>query len=64
MSGAWSQLVGWDGSDEFLELCSAALLEVQAEAGRRLARRQRAYLENAPETGTLELIAVIDPEEI
>lgn len=36
---AWMELVNTDGSDEHLELCSRALLEVQAETLHRAARR-------------------------
>jgi hypothetical protein len=37
--GAWARLVNSDGSDEFLELCNAALLEIQKETLAR-ARKQ------------------------
>ncbi|MFE1126769.1 phiSA1p31-related protein [Streptomyces albidoflavus] len=32
---AWAQVVNADGSDEWLELCNAALLEIQREQSRR-----------------------------
>ncbi|MFF3363573.1 hypothetical protein [Streptomyces misionensis] len=39
---AWAQIVNSDGSDEWLELCTKALLEVQAETSRRNAAKIRA----------------------
>jgi hypothetical protein len=39
---AWARLVQWDGSAEFLELCNAALAEVQRETSRRNAAQIRA----------------------
>ncbi|MFC8583208.1 hypothetical protein ACFUGD_01320 [Streptomyces sp. NPDC057217] len=38
---AWAQLVNADGSDEHLELCNAALVEIQTEYARRLAEKLR-----------------------
>ncbi|MFD4234282.1 hypothetical protein [Streptomyces sp. NPDC058542] len=39
---AWAELINTDGSDEWLELCSRALVEVQEETLRRAARKIRA----------------------
>ncbi|WP_069752940.1 hypothetical protein [Streptomyces sp. EN16] len=39
---AWAELVNADGSDEWLELCSRALEEVQEETLRRAAKKIRA----------------------
>lgn len=44
---AWMELVGADGSDEWLEKCDAALREVQQETLRRAASKIRREL---PET--------------
>ncbi|MGW2513688.1 hypothetical protein ACWC0A_30695 [Streptomyces scopuliridis] len=38
---AWAEVVNHDGSDEWLELCSQALAEVQRETSRRNAERIR-----------------------
>jgi len=38
---AWAEIVNANGSDEWLELCSRALEEVQRETSRRNARRLR-----------------------
>ncbi|WP_228973420.1 hypothetical protein [Streptomyces sp. DH12] len=38
---AWAELVSRDGSDEWLELCSRALEEVQRETSRRNAEKIR-----------------------
>lgn len=40
---AWAELVNRHGSDEWLELCSRALEEVQRETSRRNARKIRAW---------------------
>jgi hypothetical protein len=40
--GAWMELVNADGSDEWLEKCSAALEDVQRETLRRAAKKIRA----------------------
>ncbi|OSC76504.1 hypothetical protein B5180_01740 [Streptomyces sp. BF-3] len=39
---AWLELINTDGSDEWLELCSRALVEVQEETLRRAAKKIRA----------------------
>ncbi|MFG3014324.1 hypothetical protein ACGFZB_28675 [Streptomyces cinerochromogenes] len=39
---AWAELVNANGSDEWLELCSRALEEVQRETSRRNAAKIRA----------------------
>lgn len=44
---AWAQIVNSDGSDEWLELCSAALAEIRAETTRRNAARVQAAMEEA-----------------
>lgn len=70
---AWAQLVHWDGSDEFLELCNAALLEVQRETSHRNAekirddswsRRDRwgRYENESRERGYAGAADLIDPE--
>lgn len=38
---AWAEIVTADGSDEWLEKCEAALLEVQHETRRRAAEKIR-----------------------
>lgn len=38
---AWAEIVNHDGSDEWLELCSEALTEVQCEIAHRLAEKIR-----------------------
>jgi hypothetical protein len=38
---AWAQIVNADGSDEWLELCSRALTEVQTETRRKVANKVR-----------------------
>jgi DNA-binding SARP family transcriptional activator len=38
---AWAELVNHDGSDEWLELCNNALVEVQTETARKLAEKIR-----------------------
>lgn len=43
-TGAWAALVNFLGTDEWLGVCSAALVEVQAETSRRNARRIRVEL--------------------
>lgn len=46
---AWAQIVNSDGSDEWLELCNAALVEIQQETERRLlARLAREAEEGTP----------------
>jgi len=42
---AWQKLCDYDGSDEFLALCSDALADVQQEYATRMARRIRAFAE-------------------
>jgi hypothetical protein len=37
-TGSWADLVGRGDGEEWLELCSAALVEVQEETTRRLGR--------------------------
>lgn len=46
---AWAELVNRDGSDEWLELCNAALKEVQAETSRRNAEKIRAQKVREPD---------------
>ncbi|MFE1089567.1 hypothetical protein ACFW5K_19975 [Streptomyces albidoflavus] len=64
---AWVQVVDADGSDEWLELCNAALLEVQREQSRRNAAKIRNVIAEARMRGlTLSgeyLAAVIDSKE-
>lgn len=40
---AWPEVVNADGSDEWLETCSDALIEVQRESNRRAAEKIRAH---------------------
>ena len=40
---AWPEIVNADGSDEWLQMCSAALVNIQREAGRRAAEEIRAH---------------------
>lgn len=46
MSGDWAHIVGADGSDEWLQTCSAALAEVQRETLSRAAQKIRRELTN------------------
>lgn len=41
---AWAELVNANGSDEWLELCSRALEEVQRETSRKNAAKIRAHI--------------------
>jgi hypothetical protein len=65
---AWARLVSWDGSDEFLELCSAALVEVKTEHARRLAKQIRSAVPPGITTGSpytsgqMFAADLIDPE--
>lgn len=74
---AWAELVNADGSDEWLETCNAALLEVQRETLHRAAEKIRAGAPEAAEggiftvpagrahgrvVGLLEAADFIDPE--
>ncbi len=63
---AWAELVNADGSDEWLELCSRALEEVQRETSRRNAARVRAEKDSWPQAAQRVAIACvadrIDPE--
>ncbi|WP_328742932.1 hypothetical protein OG436_29515 [Streptomyces caniferus] len=69
MSGAWAEIVNADGSDEWLKLCAAALVEIQAETSRRNARKIRAMDEgvvhmSGRRVSDVDLIAdLIDPKE-
>ncbi|MER7922154.1 hypothetical protein ABTY96_03285 [Streptomyces sp. NPDC096057] len=47
---AWAELVNHDGSDEWLDLCNRALLEVQQETTRRNAARIQAAREETRAT--------------
>lgn len=40
---AWLRLVNYEGSGEYLQLCSEALEEVQRVHAHRLAEKQRAF---------------------
>lgn len=69
---AWAELVNSDGSDEWLELCSKALTEVQAETSHRNAERIRGHDFDATLVGTRcgcsegltdEAADLIDPEK-
>lgn len=67
---AWAQMVNSDGSDEHLELCNRALIEIQTEHARQLAGQMRAHLsglglsESSPEYHYAEtLLDLIDPKE-
>ncbi|MGV9659117.1 hypothetical protein ACWDR5_19395 [Streptomyces koyangensis] len=63
---AWAQVVNADGSDEWLELCNAALLEVQREQSRRDALRIYNTVAGARRRGlTLsgeDMAALIEPK--
>jgi hypothetical protein len=64
---AWAELVNADGSDEWLELCSRALEEVQRETSRRNAATIRAryplrYTMAGDRTGPSLAADLIDPE--
>lgn len=71
---AWQDLVNYDGSDEYLALCSAALAEVQQDYAARLARKIRAFAEQEDGhlgstsatvyvQGIRDAASLIDPEE-
>ncbi|MFE7624266.1 hypothetical protein [Streptomyces sp. NPDC057509] len=62
---AWAELVNHDGSDEYLELCSKALAEVQEETLRRAARKIRSHPEcevGDYGDGILDASFTIDPD--
>ncbi|MGW0468315.1 hypothetical protein ACWDX6_24070 [Streptomyces sp. NPDC003027] len=62
---AWAQLVNANGSDEHLELCSAALVEIQTEHARRLAQKIRSHPEcelGGYGDGILDASFMIDPD--
>ena len=48
---AWAKLVNADGSDEWLELCNRALVEVQGETAQRLSRAQKAFFGDVSSQG-------------
>jgi hypothetical protein len=66
---AWAELVNANGSDEWLEMCSRALLEVQRETSRRNAAKIRAAYEGRGTdednwiTNPYDAADLIDPEE-
>lgn len=39
---AWQDLVGFDGSDKYLKIANAAMVELQADTCRRLAAKLQA----------------------
>ncbi|KDQ65737.1 hypothetical protein [Streptomyces sp. NTK 937] len=62
---AWAELVNADGSDEWLELCSRALEEVQEETLRRAARKIRSHPEcevGGYGDGILDASYMVDPD--
>ncbi|MFF1625583.1 hypothetical protein [Streptomyces sp. NPDC058272] len=63
---AWAELVNADGSDEWLELCSRALEEVQREQSRRNAAKQRQKAADMERRGMVPsvrfVVNLIDPE--
>ncbi|MEV0444032.1 hypothetical protein AB0I84_45295 [Streptomyces spectabilis] len=64
---AWGELVTARDGDEWLELCSRALEEVQRETSRRNAAKIRAryplrYTRSGDRTGTSVAADLIDPE--
>lgn len=63
---AWAQLVNSDGSDEHLELCNQALIEIQTEHARRLAEKIRDELFDSYggfHDGVHAAADLIDPKE-
>ncbi|WP_097964580.1 hypothetical protein [Streptomyces sp. or20] len=64
---AWAELVNADGSDEWLELCSRALVEVREEALRRAVRKQLAEVQAAESRGLAlsprYVVGILNPEE-
>ncbi|MFF3312489.1 hypothetical protein [Streptomyces sp. NPDC002952] len=64
---AWAELVNADGSDEWLELCSRALEEVQREQTRRNAKHILSHPEcevGGYGDGLLDAALMIDPEAL
>ncbi|MET9126918.1 hypothetical protein [Streptomyces sp. NPDC004528] len=67
---AWAEVVNHDGSDEWLELCSRALEEVQRETSRRNAAKIRTACYDAYDPGMpgvdqvagMAAAGLIDPE--
>ena len=63
---AWTEIVNANSGDEWLEMCSAALLEIQHETGRRLAEMIRTEADSPGhscyECSCQESADLIDPE--
>jgi hypothetical protein len=57
---AWAQLVNSNGSEEHLELCNEALMEIQRETARKLAEKIRSFRDVIREADWLA--DLIDPE--
>lgn len=59
---AWAELVNADLSDQHLDLCSRALVEIQREMARKLAEKIRAEV-HREDFGTLDAADLIDPDK-